>query len=292
MNSERFRNSFVVDSFLSLEYTYDESNYVIIRYPYEHTSSWLPGSKLGPNSIIEASKYLDTFDLETGDVPAEVGIYTLPEIEPKVDPLEALKEVEELVDGVLRDNKVPVLLGGEHTVSIGAARAAKRWGAEAFISLDAHMDFYESYEGSNYSHACTSKRISEFMRVAVIGVRTADWEEYENSRGSIIVLREELDTWKDKLSDLLGKRVHLSVDLDVMDPSVLPCLGTPEPDGLTWRETVSTVKGIIENFKVVSMDFVEFRPCPHMGADSLAVAKLIYKTIAYHSRRRRGNLGL
>ncbi len=278
----RFKNSFVVDSFLSLEYSYEESKYIIIRYPYERTSSWIPGSKLGPNSIIEASKYLDTFDLELEYIPAEVGIHTLPEMEVKVDPLKAIEEVRYLVGGVLEDDKVPILLGGEHTVSIGSAKAAKEHGAEVFISLDAHMDFYESYEGSKYSHACTAKRVSEFMKVAIIGVRTADWEEFDNSKGSIVVKREEVNSWEDKLNGLFGATAHLSIDLDVLDPSVLPCLGTPEPDGLTWREAVSLIKGIIRNFKVISMDFVEFRPCSHSWADSLSVAKMLYKAISYH----------
>ncbi len=271
-----------MDSFLSLENSYEDSKYVLIRFPFEVSSSWVPGSKLGPDRVIEASKYLDTFDLELKSIPAEAGIHTLPEVEVGTSVERALSSLERIVDKVLDDGKIPIVLGGEHTISIGAARAAKRHGASIFITLDAHMDFYDEYEGNKFSHACTSRRVSEFMKVAVIGVRTADWEEYENSRNSIVVFRDELDKWSSKLSALKGLKAHLSVDLDVLDPSVLPCLGTPEPDGLSWSEAREIIRDIVREFKVISMDFVEFRPCDNMVADSLAVAKLIYKTIAYH----------
>ncbi len=295
---ERYKKNIVPHSFLSSSISYEEANYVIIGAPYDSTSSWGVGSRFGPSSIIEASEYLDPFDLELNCIPLEAGIYTIPEISIlELDPSNMVKLVESTVASIREDGKIPVLLGGEHTVSLGGIKALKDH-IDVLIVLDAHADFYDSYGGRKISHATVSKRASEIVdQVVIYGVRTLGWEE-KNELDSVknvkIIERseEDRDCLMEVLDTIEGKKVYLSVDVDVLDPPQVPCVGTPEPGGLTYLELARLIRDIMKRTEVISMDFVEFSPCPGIRSDAYLVAKLIYKAIGYHiSYLRKEDLG-
>ncbi len=292
--------SIVHYSFLASSTSYEEANYVVVGVPYDSTSSWGVGARFGPLSIIEASEYLDPFDLELNCIPLEAGIYTIPEISTlELTPENMVKLVEEVVAEIKEDSKVPILLGGEHTISLGGISALKDE-MDALIVLDAHADFYDSYGGRKISHATVSKRASEVVRQVIIyGVRTLGWEEkheIDNTKNVKIIKRIKNRTDKSNILEILdsieGKKVYLSVDIDVLDPPQVPCVSTPEPGGLTYAELIELMGNIMRKTEVIGMDFVEFSPCPGIRSDAYLVAKLIYKAIGYHiSYIRKDELG-
>ncbi len=280
--------SIVPYSFLGIQENYKDASYVIVGVPYDATSSWMPGSRAGPLAIIEASRYMDPYDMELRCIPAEAGLHTLPELSVlELTPESMVDTVRGVVSKLANDGKVPVLLGGEHTLSIGGVLGI-RDEIEVYVTLDAHADFYDNYEGRKISHATVSKRISELVdEVIIYGVRTVGWEEKEEiSSSDNVTLIPQYAHGSEALEALLieieGKKVYLSVDMDVLDPSILPCLGTPEPGGMNYGEMVSILRKIIMEGDVVAMDFVEFSPCPGMRSDAYTVAKLVYKSIGYH----------
>ncbi len=282
-------------SFLSSSTSYEEANYVVVGVPYDSTSSWGVGARFGPLSIIEASGYLDPFDLELNCIPLEAGIYTMPEISTlELTPESMVKLVEGIVTEIKEDGKVPILLGGEHTISLGGISALKDE-MDALIILDAHADFYDSYGGRKISHATVSKRASEIIRQVIIyGVRTLGWEEkheINNTKNVKIIKRIENNILR-VLDSIEGKKVYLSVDIDVLDPPQVPCVSTPEPGGLTYAELIELMRNIMRKTEVIGMDFVEFSPCPGIRSDAYLVAKLVYKAIGYHiSYLRKDELG-
>ncbi len=285
--------------FLEAPFNYNEARYVIIGVPYDSTSSWGVGSRFGPSAIIEASRYMDPYDIELDCIPLESGIHTMPELSVMgIAPTRMIDAVYSKVVCVLSDGKVPVILGGEHTVSLGAIKAAREFGVDYLVVLDAHADFYDEYEGERFSHATVTMRASEIVpRTLVMGVRTIGWEEKRllSDREDVRVLyRESLgdQAISEIKKEVKGRKIYLSVDVDILDPCYVPCVSTPEPDGLSWRELTHILREIIHSSEVIAMDFVEFSPCHGMRSDSYSIARLVYKAIGYHATNpRNGNLG-
>lgn len=272
-------------SFLGIQERYEKANYIIVGVPYDATSSFMPGSREGPLSIIQASRYLDPYDIELGCVPAEAGIHTIPELSVlEAKPEAMVDKVERAVSKILRDGKTPILLGGEHTISLGGVLGSRDL-VDIYVVLDAHADFYDLYGGRKISHATVSRRIIELVdEVVIYGVRTLGWEEKEElEKHEGVTLAYRYDDPSDLMDLIEGNRIYLSLDMDVLDPTLLPCLGTPEPDGLSYREVIELLRNIIGKSEVVAMDFVEFSPCSNMRSDAYTVAKLVYKSVGYHA---------
>jgi agmatinase len=269
--------------FLSIDSDYDQSKYVIIPAPMDIGSSWGVGSRFGPLAIIEASRYMDLYDIDLGLTLDS--IYTMEEIEPTVEITKNLDLVESVVSDVLSHGKVPVLIGGDHSISIASSRASSLHGARIYIVMDAHADLYDEHSGSKLSHACVTRRVLDLpiiKKAILIGVRTMGLEEADFARkdSRIALIRSINDL--EVLDNLKGEKAHLSFDVDVIDPSVIPCVGYPEPGGISYRDTIAFLKAIFEKVDVISMDFVEFSPCPERRDDAFTVAKLIYKSILMH----------
>lgn len=275
-------------SFLASRDSYEESKYVILCVPYDSTESWATGTRFGPTAVIEASRYMDNYDIELGLFTNELGIHTLFELSVLGKPEDLMMEiVEASVRKVVSDGKVPVMLGGEHTISLPAVTAL-RDEIEHVVVLDAHPDFYDEYERRRISHATVCRRISELVGgITLIGVRTMSVEEkefLERSNNVNVIYADELSKECGEILDLLkDKGVYLSVDVDVLDPPQVPCIGNPEPGGLSYREVLRIIKEIIGIGDVKCMDFVEFSPCPGMRSDAYLVARLVQKAIGYHS---------
>lgn len=269
---------------------YKRSRIVILRVPYERSSSYRIGTSEGPSAILEASHQVELFDVETGKEPYLNGIHTAPAISfdgKTEDPQKCIKEIEDAIGAVIKDGKFPVVIGGEHTLTLGAFRAYGRGlDKTSLISLDAHGDLRDSFCNDPFSHACVMRRISEFGDVAIIGSRSLAREEkeYAEERNIPIILARDIEDKMSRLDEILEKSkemVYLSIDMDVFDPSVVPAVGNPEPGGLDWSEILVIIDRIVKTRKLVGFDIVELSPVEGQVASEYLAAKLIYRILAY-----------
>jgi agmatinase len=258
----------------------DRSFFHVIPVPYDATSTYGTGSRLGPRALIDASTNLEVYDHELDMEPVRAGVYTHPELEVSVgDPRYMVELIEEEVDEVVSGGRFPVLLGGEHTVSLGAIRALARKTKFSVVSLDAHADLRDTYQGSPYSHACFFRRALESADGLAIGVRSVSREELEFAKGAGIplVFAHRIAGGSPVDLNLLGERIYVSIDLDVLDPSIMPSTGTPEPGGLSWYGATALLESLVAGREVVGFDVVELCPQPGNRGPDFTAAKLVYR---------------
>ena len=241
---------------LDNEFTaYENARIVILPVPYDGTSTWLKGADKGPQAILEASANMELYDIETDSEVYTQGIATLEAVTEDQSPEAMSDAVEKQVDAILMDKKFPVLLGGEHSVSIGSIRAfAKHYENFSVLQLDAHSDMRDNYEGSDHNHACVMARAKEMATVAQVGIRSSCIEEKHNIDPDRIFYAHEIKespTWMYNVSEKLNDNVYITIDLDVFDPAYMPSTGTPEPDGLTYREVINFLKLINERHNII-----------------------------------------
>jgi agmatinase len=276
------------ETFAGLEPSYSDfkrARAVVLPVPYDGTSEWRSGSRHGPQAIIDASQYLELYDLELDREIYKIGICTLPQVEPVLSsPQNMVDRVYQVVKGLIRRQKLVVMLGGEHTLSLGAVRAFK----EAFpklsvLQLDAHADLRDEYLGTKYSQACVMRRISEFCPSSQVGVRSLSWEEKQFlTQGKLMPFyMSDLASNKaiDRVVDSLSEDVYITIDVDVLDPSIMPAVGTPEPDGMSWRQLLDIIEPVVFQKRVVGFDLVEFCPGERPNSCAFLLAKLAYKLI-------------
>lgn len=267
---------------------------VILPIPYEATVSYGRGTAQGPAAIIDASRQVELYDREYHSEPAlELGVHTMPPLELPPDPATAIEQIAQAVGQAATPGKLLVALGGEHTISAGVVRGLLEaaGGPLTVVQIDAHSDLRQEYEGSAYSHACVGRRLLDDARVEQLlqlGVRSVDREEVEFVRDNPDRVRtwyaEEVQegNWREELgARVAGRRVHLTLDVDGLDPGIVPATGSPEPDGLSWRETLELVRITASNAEIVGIDCVELAPRPGQHSADFAVAKLVYKAITY-----------
>jgi agmatinase len=256
----------------------------IVPVPYDGTSTWLKGADRGPEAILEASAHLELYDIETGTEPYRRGILTDAPVAENSSPEAMARAVEKRVAGHLQAGRFPVVLGGEHSVSIGAMRAAAaRYGSITFLQLDAHADLRPEYEGSGHNHACVMARARELGPIVQVGIRSIDVSEKAGLDPRRVFYAERLQGrrgWARQVVHQLSRRVYLTVDLDVLDPSFLPSTGTPEPGGLGWYQVLELIRLVCRRRELVGFDVVELAPSDNRAPDFLA-AKLVYKLLAY-----------
>ncbi len=258
----------------------------IIPVPYERTTTYVKGTGNAPNEIVLASHQVELFDDETGTDLSSVSIRT--ESAVIADDIDSLER--ELTDRLSRDG-FPILIGGEHTITLAATRALFRGGPRfTVLSLDAHADLRDEYLGTRINHATVMRRISEFCPIVAVGVRSISAEEIRalpDLPARLFFAREMVSETLNvgQILEAIGETVYISVDFDVFDPGTLPAVGTPEPGGLDWRQVKEILKRVIGEKTVVGMDFVELCPHPAHHASAFTAAKLIYKSICYLTTR-------
>ena len=212
------------------QYTdYETAEIAILPVPYDGTSTWLKGADKGPRAILEASPNMEFYDIETDSEVYKHGIATLEPVTADSSPQAMAQEVEQRVEAILKDKKFPVLLGGEHSVSIGAFKAiAKYYDTFSILQLDAHSDMRDEYEGSPYNHACVMARGKEITpSVVQVGIRSSAIEEKHNIDPDRIFYAHEIkesddSTWMYEVSQKLHDNVYVTIDLDVFDPAYMP----------------------------------------------------------------------
>src|SRR5262245_4099442 len=258
---------------------------VVLPVPYDATTTYQGGTRLGPAAILAASRNMELYDEEVGAVYRS-GIHTLPELEPAAEGPEAMvARVEQAVGWILDQGKLPAMLGGEHSITAGAVRAAaKRQRGLSVLQIDAHGDMRDEYLGTPHSHACVMRRVRELVPAASVGIRSLSEEEasylaeHPQPIWSVRQFRALGRRWEPILASLTD-HVFVTFDLDGLDPSFLPATGTPAPGGLDWSEVVDLLRAVSERARIVGFDVVELSPLPgHVASDFLA-ARLVYRLI-------------
>jgi agmatinase len=259
---------------------------VLLPVPYDETSTWMKGAEGGPRAMLEASAAIELYDIETESEPYRAGIMTRSPVTHCGDPEGLAELVSAEVAVVLRASQLPVVLGGEHSVSIGAINAcADRFQDLSVLQIDAHGDTRETYEGSTHNHACVMARARERCPIVQVGIRSLDASEVESLDRTRVFFAHDIaaarDTeWMDHAVGLLTEHVYVTIDLDAFDPAVLPATGTPEPGGLDWYEVTELLRRVSENRTVVGFDVVELLPAPGQQGSAFTAAKLVYRFIA------------
>lgn len=266
---------------------YGKAKFAMLPVPYDATSTWVKGADKGPEAFFDASFTLENYDVETGTEACKYGIATLAPITEDRTPELLCEAVEKSVAAILADNKFPVTIGGNHTVSIGAIRAmAKKYDNLTVLQLDAHSDLRPSYEGSPLNHACVMNRAAEVAKITQVGIRSQCVEElpfFEKDRLFYAHQIFDNNNWQQKAIDTLTENVYVTIDLDVFDPSVLPSTGTPEPGGLTYYQVLHFLRSVFAGRNVVGFDIVELCPNPIDKASDYLAARLAYQLMTYQT---------
>jgi len=265
-------------------------NYTVVVIPaaYDQTSTWIKGADQGPAAIIEASAHMELYDIETDSEVYKKGIFTAQTIGSAEIPERMVQTVAETVRGYIEKDKFIVLIGGEHSVSIGSVKAhVEKYKNTTILQLDAHADLRGEYGGSEYNHACVMARARELARIVQVGIRSMDVSEKPFINKDNVFFASDIRRnrrWIDKAVSRLSENVYITIDLDVFDPSIMPSTGTPEPGGLLWYDVLALLKAVADKKNIVGFDVVELCPNQSNKAPDFMAAKLIYKLLSYKFR--------
>jgi agmatinase len=266
------------------------AKFVVIPIPYDVTASYMTGARNGPMAILSASANLELFDDELKIETYKNGIFTAPFVEANLKtPLSSLREMEKAVERYIRRNRFPVIIGGEHTVTIGAMAPLKnKFGSFSVLQLDAHSDLRDSYQGTKWNHACVSRRILEKgFNIIQVGVRSLSEEEDRFIRKNHLKtyysyeLKENPEEVINAIIANLEDKVYITVDLDFFDPGAMPAVGTPEPGGIDWYGGLNILSEVFKRKKVIGFDVVELSPITGVVAPDFFAAKLVYRLMGY-----------
>ena len=266
----------------------DQAGVVLIPVPYDSTTSFRGGARYGPGAIIDASYGLEDYDTELDLDVSQVGIHTTAAVEPHMGgPAEMVQRVRSAVRSYAGNGRLVGVLGGEHSVSIGSVQAQLEvHPGMSVLYLDAHADLRAEYMGTSWGHASGARRIHEMCPIVIVGVRSLCQEERSHIDATALpTFFWPPAAWDQPLiQDIiarLGSDVYISVDLDVLDPSVMSAVGTPEPGGMGWYQVTSLLRAVAESRRIVGFDVTELAPGEGPAACSYTAAKLVYKLVAY-----------
>lgn len=270
-------------SFLEIWNSYKDADVVLVPAPYENKVSWRKGTVNGPKAIIEASSELEYFSTYfKEEICEKVKIHTSEDLDIREKDYEEMIEVVgEKLSNILKDGKKFGLIGGEHSISIGAFDAISKEKDFSILHLDAHADLRDNYLGSKYNHGCVMRRALEKTKEIVsVGVRSLSKEEYE------LIKKEKLNVFgtdfeNKEILDKLQKKVYLTIDLDVFDPGELHAVGTPQPGGLRWKEVLGLLEAVGKDKEIIGFDVVELSPFRECKRSDFLAAKLVYNLIGY-----------
>ncbi len=271
--------------FGGLNVSYKDAEIAILPVPYEGTVTYRKGTWKGPEAIISASVNVETYEFLTGYDYSKIKAATLEEIEPGLGtPENVVQKIEKRVTEILSDGKMPFIFGGEHSVTPPAVRAVAAMHDIGVVQIDAHADLRDKYGGTKHSHACTMARVRETAPAVQIGIRSCSIEEGERIKReglAVLGVDETLEggNFRRALDALPGK-VYLTIDVDGIDPSIMPSTGTPEPGGFNWKEITRIVRTVGETKKIVCADIVELSPIEGLHAPDFVAARLAFCVLA------------
>jgi agmatinase len=260
---------------------------IILPVAFDLTTTYQHGAQAGPAALIEASRNMELYDIETHSSVYQVGIHTTEAI--KASSSEQMqKEVYRRTSEYLAKGKLVVTLGGEHSISYAPIKAhAEQFSGLSILQIDAHADLQEAYEGNPWSHASVMARVRELPQISsivAVGIRSMSQEEAQVIDTEKTFFGHELDAsgaWIDEVIDQLSDQVYITFDLDGFDSSLMPSTGTPEPGGLQWNQAMALLKRVAERKKIVGFDVVELCPSSSNVAPDYLAAKLVYKILSY-----------
>ncbi|MDF1574079.1 MAG: agmatinase [Bacteroidales bacterium] len=264
---------------------FDRSEILLQSIPYDGTSTWGKGADRGFEAFLEAAGNMELYDIETDSEVYKQGIHLLPEIKEKASPESVYQVVRKQTQHLLSSDKFLTFFGGEHSISIGIMEAYwQAFPGLTVLQLDAHADLREQYLGSPYNHACAMHKASKESNLIQVGIRSMDSCEKQFMDPAKCFFARDMQSgknWEEASLALMGEQVYLSIDLDVLDPSVMPSTGTPEPGGMHWYEMLGYLKKVFSTKDIVGFDIVEFSPIRDLKAPDFLVAKLYYKLLSY-----------
>lgn len=267
-----------------------KSLFHILPVPYEKTVSYGGGTAKGPSSILKASWQLEEWD--DGSKPSDAGIFTAAEVDCSEKPEEVIKSIAKSTQNILEQGAIPIILGGEHTVTYGVIQGLIDAGVTDFgvVQIDAHADLRDAYEGDPLSHASVMKRIVDLgIPLLQLGIRALCEEEIETRKTHNVHYYDGRDLVPNNITSIeipenFPKNVFFTLDIDGMDPSVFPSTGTPVPGGLGWYQTISIFESLAKQRNIIGFDVVEFAPIEGFHAYDFAAALLTHKLMGIIQR--------
>jgi N1-aminopropylagmatine ureohydrolase len=268
--------------------SFEDSKVVVLPVPVDRTTTYVAGTRNGPHEILQASSHMELWDEEIGADVHPIGIFTLPEMElPFGEMAPLVEEIRRVASEILGRDKFLVTLGGEHSITPPlVAAAAARYPGVSVLQIDAHADLRDCYMGTPHNHACAMRRSLEFAKLTQVAIRSLSSEEaaVAGSLNTTIfydaTMRRD-PNWIDRVVDTLGNPVYITIDVDGLDPAIMPSTGTPEPGGLSWYEALALLRATMRHRTVIACDVVELSPLPGLMAPNFLCARLVYKIIAY-----------
>lgn len=270
--------------------SFDSARVLILPVSYEGTVSYGTGTGAGAMAIVNASRNMELYEDETDAEVYKVGIHTLPEFTPRPDPEAMMKELYDYTKNLLKAEKFICMLGGEHSVSAPIIHAhSEQFHNLSVLQIDAHADLRDTYDGTPHSHASIMARVVKDLRIpsVQVGIRSISAEEarlIDSGLPTKIFWAKDIvgrTDWIDEAVDSLTENVYLTIDIDGLDPSIVPTTGTPEPGGLGWYETLTLIRKLAARKRIVGMDLVEYSYFENYESPAFLCAKLVYKSLAY-----------
>ncbi|MBD2578683.1 agmatinase [Oscillatoria sp. FACHB-1406] len=285
----------------TVESSYEAARVVILPIPYEATTTYRKGCESGPEAILAASPQLEYYDVELKrETCFEIGIHTCEPVadtrqQPDLAPERMVETVKETVMRLVADGKFVIALGGEHGISVGVVAAYQELLSEPFtvIQIDAHGDLRHEYEGSIYNHACIMRRVVDMgLPTLPVGIRSICQEEATLINDKQIPVQwaheiAENPNWiEEAIAQISTQKVFITIDLDGLDPSLMPGVGTPQPGGLSWYDLMRFLRRVFATREVIGCDIMELAPVVDSVVSEFTAAKLVYKLIGYQLASR------
>ena len=269
---------------------FDAARVLILPVSYEGTVSYGTGTGAGAMAIVDASRNMELYEEETDSEVYKIGIHTLKEFLPRSTPDAMMESLYEYAKDLVKSGKFICMLGGEHSVSAPIIKAhAEQYHDMSVLQIDAHADLRDTYDGTPHSHASIMARVVKDLRIpsVQVGIRSISAEEarlIDSGLPTKIFWARDIagrTDWIDEAVDSLTENVYLTIDIDGLDPSLVPTTGTPEPGGLGWYETLTLIRKLAEKKRIVGMDLVEYSYFENYDSPAFLCAKLVYKSLAY-----------
>lgn len=270
--------------------SFENARVLVLPVSYEGTVSYGTGTGAGAMAIVDASRNMELYEEETDSEVYKIGIHTLPEFTARETPEQMMSELYERSKEYVESGKFLCMLGGEHSVSAPIIKAHhEKYDNLSVLQIDAHADLRDTYDGTPHSHASIMARVVKDLRIpsVQVGIRSISGDEARSLKEGLptkifwardIVGRTD---WIDEAIDGLTDNVYLTIDIDGLDPSIVPTTGTPEPGGLGWYETLTLIRKLAEKKRVVGMDLVEYSYFENYDSPAFLCSKLVYKSLAY-----------
>ncbi len=282
--------------------TFENSEAVIVPFGYEGTVTFGHGTDKGPAGLIEASYQVETFDDELlDDIQNQIKIWTTGEPTLPKEPEEACLLLKDIILDLIKKGKLPVVIGGEHSISYGFAQALdKHYKDVSILVFDSHLDLGDRWSERDFTHAAWLKyslQLPNIKKATLVGIRNFNKLEYEfwksNPDRVKVFLAKERKNWNiQEIVDSLGENVYLSFDIDAFDASMIPSTGTPEPGGPMWDEILPIIRAVAVKKNIIGIDLVELAPIKGLNAPDFMAAKLLMKMILYKFKARQFGKGV